>query len=170
MDEINWFRRALKSPVRVGGLCLLAIVAGYLNLTGSPVKKNLSLPTLLSRNPASSVTKNVHPPRYDKAGIEWMDHPLRDPFSPFRRTDPADSPSPPQPGSSGRVTPHSGQLVLKAVAVEEKVKSAVINRMIVREGDRVEGFLVLSIGPRGVWLEQNGRRQWLTFPDKTLSS
>ena len=174
MDENSGFRRALKRPGTVGGLCLLAVVAVYLNVTdfSSRSDSSLSIPTLLSRSQVSSgSTAAVQAPRHDVSNIKWIEHPFRDPFSSFRPMESNASHSSPDgpPISPEKSVPPFQQLVLKAVAVEDEVKTAVINRMIVREGERVEGFLVLSIRPTGVWLEHNGTRKWLTFHEKNVS-
>jgi len=176
MDENNKFRRALKSPVMVGGLCLLAGLAVYSNLTNSGDQPSASTP--LPNPPLDSLTslETSTPPQgtpHEDTAMIWIEHPNRDPFAPHNMIIPATSSNP----KSGRPTPSPSeplslpsQLALRAVALEYEEKSAVINRTIVHEGERVEGFLVLSIEAKGVWLERHGRKQFLTFTEKKISS
>jgi hypothetical protein len=58
---------------------------------------------------------------------------------------------------------------LKAVAVEGQQRSAVINRTVVYEGEMIEGYQVMSIQPKGVWLKHQGKTRLLTFSEKTAS-
>ena len=174
MDESNRFRRALKNPILVGGLCLLAVMALYFNFTDSSGKGNspLSIPKILSRNQTDpDTTPTVQAAKPDISKIAWIEHPLRDPFSPFRSMEQEGSrvSRDGQFESPGKSAAAFQPLVLKAVAVEDEVKTAVINRTIVHEGELVEGFLVLSIGPTGVWLERSGTKSWLTFQEKKIS-
>jgi len=60
-------------------------------------------------------------------------------------------------------------MALKAIALEDGVKTAVINRTIVYEGDIMEGFHVLSIEPNGVWLGQGRHKHFLTFEERKVS-
>lgn len=179
MDENNQFRRALKSPVMVGGLCLVAGVAVYANFINSDHPPAISLP--LPMTPPGGLSASETPsttqlaPHEDTAMI-WIAHPDRDPFSPASRQDTKHSirsgdptPNRPKPAPIPQSSPIS-PLVLKAVAVEQEDKSAVINRTVVHEGERVEGFLVLSIEANGVWVEQQGMKQFLTFKERKISS
>ncbi|MGE0472340.1 MAG: hypothetical protein AB7P17_01750 [Nitrospirales bacterium] len=65
--------------------------------------------------------------------------------------------------------PSFQQMALQAIAVENDVKSAVINRTIIHEGDTIEGFYVLSIEPNGVWLGQEQHKHFLTFAERKAS-
>jgi hypothetical protein len=60
-------------------------------------------------------------------------------------------------------------LTLKAVAIEGQDRSAVINRTVVYEGEMIEGYQVVSIQPKGVWLKHQGKTRLLTFSPKTAS-
>jgi hypothetical protein len=60
-------------------------------------------------------------------------------------------------------------LTLKAVAVEGQQRSAVINRTVVYEGEMIEGYQVMSIQQKGVWLKHQGKARLLTFSEKTAS-
>ena len=67
-------------------------------------------------------------------------------------------------------TASSPTLVLKAIAMEGKGRSAVINRGIVHEGERIDGCEVLVIELQGVWLACHGTRHFLTFTERTVSN
>lgn len=175
MDESNGFRRALKSPVVVGGLCLLAGVAMYANFSDSrdqaPTSTRMSsLPP--NPIPSSGTSSTSQLASHEVWAAKWAEHPYRDPFAPLTQ-DPSTVSGEQQSNRPGHVpsspSPPPIVLVLKAVAMDQEKKRAVINRTIVHEGDRVEGFLVVSIEAKGVWLEQHGTKQFLTFRERKMS-
>jgi hypothetical protein len=59
--------------------------------------------------------------------------------------------------------------MLKAVAIEAQERSAVINRQVVHEGEMIEGYQVVSIQLKGVWLQRHGKKDFLTFATNTTS-
>jgi len=61
------------------------------------------------------------------------------------------------------------QLELKAIALENQQRSAVINRSVVYEGEMIEGYEVVSIELQGVWLQRHGKKHLLTFTTHTAS-
>jgi hypothetical protein len=174
MDENHRFRRALKNPILVIVLCLLAGLAVYANMMPSDFAGIIS-----SRGSSggldawSSAPASLSGSRVDrtikKEAIGWVDHPDRDPFSPI--TSAIHAPS----ISSSRGSPDKTEerpqhgLTLKAVAVEGRHRSAVINRTVVYEGEVIEGFQVMLIQPKGVWLKHQGKTEWLTFSGKRAS-
>lgn len=174
MDENQRFRRALKNPIVVMGLCLLAGVALYSNIkdvtSDSTGLISVGLNRLLSTPTPPPVTRTN--PTHEKAAIRWIDHPDRDPFAPIAvATHPGAeslfSTTGPLP-----VQEHprlQKELTLKAVAVEGQQRSAVINRTVVYEGEMIEGYQVMSIQQKGVWLKHQGKAQLLTFTDNTAS-
>ena len=63
----------------------------------------------------------------------------------------------------------ASRLILKAVALEARQRSAVINRRVVHEGEMIEGYQVVTIQLKGVWLTRHGRKRFLTFATNTTS-
>jgi hypothetical protein len=173
MDESDRFRRALKNPLVVIGLCLLAGFAVYSNMmhvtSDTPGIISVGLNRLLSTPTPPPVTRpnRIH----EEEAIQWIDHPDRDPFAPITVA------SQPRWESSSTTTPLQAMehpqvqngLTLKAVAVGGQQRSAVINRTVVYEGEMIEGYQVMSIQPKGVWLKHQGKARLLTFSEKTAS-
>ena len=175
MDENNGFRRALRNPLLVGGLCLTAGVAVYVNYTESLTSESVSPVNPLSfppdsRSPYTASSPTLGAP--EASATLWGEPSPRDPFAPAGI--PSPSFSHPEPATNATVSGDSSQLslqqmALKAIAGDHEVKSAVINRSIVYEGDTVEGFRVLSIEANGVWLGQGRRKHFLTFAERKIS-
>jgi len=153
----------------------VAGVAMYANFMASvdqtpPSTGRSSLPTNPIPSSETSTTSLLVSP--EASAAQWVEHPHRDPFAPLtpypstesgnhQSNRPGHAPSSPSPPPI--------PLILKAVSMDQKDKSAVINRTIVHEGDRVEGFLVVSIETTGVWLEQHGTKQFLSFRERKTS-
>jgi hypothetical protein len=165
MDENQRFRRALKNPVVAMSLCLLAGVAVYANfvdissdapgIISGGLNRLLSPPTLPPLTPTGR-------PHDDEAG-QWIEQ-GRDPFGPIVVVSPAQSdPSSMTAVQTGEHQQEKNPFTLKAIAVEGEQRSAVINRTVVYEGEMINGYQVLSIQPKGVWLKHQGQTQWLTF-------
>ena len=175
MDESQRFRRALKNPLVVIGLCVVAGFAVYSNImvetSDTPGMISVGLNRLLSAPTAPSITGTTR--THEKEALQWIDHPDRDPFAPI-----AVIMQPHSESSSSATTPLQAmertqvqnELTLKAIAVEGQQRSAVINRTVVYEGEMIEGYRVLSIQPTGVWLKYRGKTQLLTFSGETASS
>jgi hypothetical protein len=172
MDEKQRFRRALKNPIVAIGLCLLAGFAVYTNIVDTAsdapgilsvgLNRLLSAPTL----PPLTPTRRSHD---DEAGL-WIEHSRRDPFAPFGIASQAQSDSPSMTGVQTEEHPLiKNELTLRAIAVEDEHRSAVINRTVVYEGEMINGHQIMSIQPKGVLLRHQGRTQWLTFPEKAPS-
>ncbi|MEE8124878.1 MAG: hypothetical protein V3T42_03615 [Nitrospirales bacterium] len=177
MDESNKLRRALKSPIVMIGLCVLAGWAMYSNLMGSLPETSISTSLTLNQrdSPPTSASSRL-PLTVDKdKAVTWIDHPDRDPFSPTRvvsstRTEPSSWTAQRDPKTPIRSeNQQRNQLVLKAVAVEDQYRSAVINRTVVQEGETIQGYQVMSIQPKGVWLKHQGKTQFLSFAENTSS-
>ncbi|MGD9850700.1 MAG: hypothetical protein AB7T38_05500 [Nitrospirales bacterium] len=175
MDENNGFRRALRNPILVAGLCLIAGVAMYVNYTDTLTSEFVSPLDPLSFPPTGTSLEKTSSPSLgspEPSAAMWNGPSLRDPFSPVGMT----SPSLTHSSSSNDLSiipeprvPSFPQMALKAIAVEDDVKSAVINRSVVYEGDTVEGFQVLSIESNGVWLGQGRDKHFLTFAERKVS-
>ena len=174
MDESHRFRRTLKNPLVVIGLCLLAGAAVYSNImdmtSDTPGIISVGLKRLLSTPTPPSLPRTNR--SHEEAAERWIDNPIRDPFSPITvATQPRSA------SSSSTTTPLpvlkspqlQSALALKAIAVEGQQRSAVINRTVVYEGEMIEGYQVMTIQPKGVWLKRQGKIQLLTFSDNPTS-
>lgn len=175
MDEDTRFRRALKSPLVVGGLCICAGLAVYRNGMGPTMDSSIPISVASIPSPAvpaqaiSASGLQVH----DDVATQWVENPKRDPFAPISITtwskplskSPAASASP----NDRPHTQSSHNFLLKAVAIEAQRRSAVINRQVVYEGEMIEGYQVVSIQLKGVWLQRHGKKEFLTFATNTTS-
>ncbi|MDH4192656.1 MAG: general secretion pathway protein GspB [Nitrospirota bacterium] len=173
MDESQRFRRALKNPMVVIGLVLIAGFAVYSNVmtvtSDTPGIISVGLNRLLADPAPPPVIRaqRIH----EEAAMQWIDHPERDPFSPITVASqpPLESSSTTTLLQAMKQPQLQNGLTLKAVAIEGQDRSAVINRTVVNEGEMIEGYQVMSIQPNGVWLKHQGRTQLLTFSEKTAS-
>ena len=176
MDENTGYHRALRNPLVMVGLCLLAGLAVYHNVIKSTMNTTLPdsvdsapLPRTTGQTFLASPSHKVH----DTEATQWIDHPNRDPFTPTAGT--AET----KPSTNRSTTISSRRhvrrleppkhLELKAIALESQHRSAVINRSVVHEGEMIEGYQVDSIGLKGVWLQRHGKKHLLTFPTHTTS-
>ena len=178
MDEESRFRRALKSPLVMMGLCLLAGIAIYVNVIGQTM--NTAAPAIAHRPPSMNDLNPQIPQQkaHEEEALQWIDHLDRDPFSPVRdvksvvkRSESSNKPSresrlPPQVKGESKTR----SLTLKAIAIEAEDRSAVINRRVVYEGEMIEGYEIVSIQLNGVWLIRHGKKQFITFETNSTSS
>ncbi len=175
MDENNGFRRALRNPLLVGGLCLTAGVAMYVNYADTLTSDFVSPVDPLSFPPERRLPDTASSPSLgspDPSAAVWGKPSLRDPFSPVGVSSPSFSYSEATNDATVSAEPRQPSfqhMALKAIALEDGVKSAVINRTIVYEGDIMEGFHVLSIEANGVWLGQGRHKHFLTFEERKVS-
>ncbi len=174
MDENSTFSRALKNPVVVLGLCAVAGVAVYNNMVGPstdfipPVLMDAAAPFLGETQAA--VTPSLH--KHEAEAIQWIQNPQRDPFAPA----PVLSQAKARAGESSTVAllpkEKKSQALqhfeLKAIALDNQERSAVINRSVVYEGEMIDGYHVVAIELEGVWLKRRGKKHLLTF--KTLAT
>jgi len=86
----------------------------------------------------------------------WMESPLRDPFFQIK-------PVPP-PVRTNQV-PELTQYQLKAIWRQNGVSMAAINSGIYRLNDSVDAYLLVKMDDHGVWLEINGKKEFLGFAD-----
>ncbi|MDH5562707.1 MAG: hypothetical protein OEY91_03670 [Nitrospirota bacterium] len=172
MDENNRFRRALKSPLVMSGLCILAGIAVYYNVIESTLDS--TLPVSVASTP-SPVSTPVSPSlmAHEEGATSWIEHPARDPFTPMSLAKWSNPSSQPLPASASVTqrphTPSPNNLMLKAVAIEAEQRSAVINHQVVYEGEMIEGYQVVSIQLKGVWIQRHGKKEFLTFATHTTS-
>ncbi len=175
MDEDTRFRRALKSPLVMIGLCLIAGIAVYHNVIQSTMDSSLPI-SVASLSSPSELTPTTSIPSlagYEEIATQWIAHPKRDPFAPVSAAkwlDPSSSQSStsiPLPQRPDETSP--SKLTLKAIAIEADHRSAVINRQVVYEGETIEGYQIESIQLKGVWLTRHGKKQLLTFATNTTT-
>ncbi len=172
MDEDTRFGRTLNNPFVMIGLCLIAGIMTYINALEPEV--NPSVTPSMAFNPSppreNPVAISTAHHAYEEEATQWIDNPDRDPFapvggltlvSPFSK-----SSTIPAPGTQVKREEPTNRLVLKAVALEAQQRSAVINRRVVFEGEVIEGYQVVDIQLKGVWLKRHGRKQFLTFDAK----
>jgi hypothetical protein len=170
MDENTRFRRALKNPLVMGGLCILAGLALYLNVIESTMNSTLSdsansAPLPLA--PAQVFSASSIPQVHDDVATRWIENPKRDPFAPMSNRTWAR----PTSNQAETTSPNMDEkrswplkpLELKAIAMEAQQRSAVINRSVVHEGEMIEGYRVVSIELQGVWLQRHGKKHLLAF-------
>ena len=172
MDENQRFRQTLKNPIVVIGLCLLAGVAVYTNIVNttsdSPGMISGGLNRLLASRTLPPLTPTGRP--HDEEAGQWIEQSARDPFSPFRSASQPPSDSPLIAAAQTEKHPQEkNPFTLKAIAFEGEHPGAVINRTVVYEGEMINGYQVLSIQPKGVWLKYQGKTQWLTFSKNATS-
>ena len=158
------------------GLCIIAGFAVYYNVV--PATMVSTFPVSGASAPVQTVSTSTPlpstPRAHDEIDIQWIDHPTRDPFAPMSvvkwsksslpSSSTAAASNPRSPGSP------SNHLILKAVAIEAQQRSAVINRQVIYEGESIEGYQVVSIQLKGVWLQRQGKKKFLTFATNTTSS
>lgn len=157
------------------GLCLLAGWAMYHNVIESAMES--TLPVLIgSTSDSTKESSTILTPSlmiHDAVATQWIHHPVRDPFAPMS----VEKWSPPFSDHTATSTSQSpmprvvssNSLILKAVAIEAQHRSAVINRQVVYEGEMIEGYQVVSIQLKGVWLQRHGIKQFLTFSTNVTS-
>ena len=157
------------------GLCILAGIAAYHNVIESTL--DTTLPNSVASTPSSAapspITSGPSLRVHDEVAIRWIDHPARDPFAPISDAK-WSKPSSEQPTASAspsqrRHSRSPNKLMLKAVAIEAQHRSAVINRQVVYEGEMIEGYQVVSIQLKGVWLKRHGKKEFLTFATNPTS-
>ena len=175
MDEDTRFRRALKSPLVMVGLCLIAGIAVYHNVIKSTMDSSLPISVASRPSPSEpmSTTSVPHLAGHEEIATQWIDHPKRDPFAPVsvaKWLSPSSSQSSTSiPLSQGPDETSMRKLTLKAIAIEADHRSAVINRQVVYEGEVIEGYQIVSIQLKGVWLTRHGKKQFLTFDTNTTT-
>ena len=175
MDEDTRFRRTLKSPFVMVGLCLMAGIAVYHNVIQST--SDFSLPISVASTPSPTellpTTSPLSLVGHDEEATQWIGNPTRDPFAPISIAQWSNA-SAQQSSTSPRLTLKAhgtspSQLTLKAIAIEAQHRSAVINRQVVVEGEMVGGYHVVSIQLKGVLLTRHGKKKFLTFATDSTS-
>lgn len=175
MDEDSRFRRALKNPLVMIGLCLIAGIAIYNNVIAPAMHSSVTpsvafMPLPLETDLVADSTS--HHGHKDNA-TQWINDPHRDPFAPMLAAKGSKLALKPSSISTPLTQRNheklSNQLTLKAVALEAQQRSAVINRSVVYEGEMIEGYQVVAIKLTGVWLTRHGKKTFLRFTPNTAS-
>ena len=157
------------------GLCLIAGITLYSNVIEPAMHSSITpsvafTPSLPETNLVADST--THQGHEDEA-TQWVDDPHRNPFAPMSEA--KCSKRALQPSTTFAPLTHrnhenlSNRLILKAVALETRQRSAVINRSVVYEGEMIEGYQVVAIQLTGVWLTRHGKKTFLRFPTNTAS-
>ena len=157
------------------GLCLIAGIAVYSNVIEPAM--NSSVTPSIAFNPSppvkNSVDEIISHQAYEDEATQWIDNPARDPFAPVSVTKWSNPSSKQSTISTPPIYKNyeklANRLTLKAVALEARQRSAVINRRVVYEGEMIEGYQVVAIQLQGVWLKRHGKKQFLTFATNTTS-
>jgi len=175
MDEEPRFRRTLKNPFVMIGLCLIAGIVVYTNVLEPGMNPSVTPSIALNPSPpmTNPVAEIISQQRYEKKATQWIDDPNRDPFAPMAVATlvrPFSTPSTISASATHRKhEEQTNPLILKAVALEARQRSAVINRKVVYEGEMIEGYQVIAIQLQGVWLTRHGKKKFLTFTTNTTS-
>lgn len=181
-------RKVFNNPWVVGGLGLTALGAVYSNVM-VPDMETLIRPPRAPVPPAEGARSSAGPvaglplPVYGGSGQQpfraqidqmgWPDHIRRDPFklvSLAASSEEADDDYDDEDflSSAQELNQRGPALELQAIASGEEGKIAVINRIMVREGEKIGEYLVVHIrsdavalgGPEGLeWLEFRGKRR-----------
>jgi hypothetical protein len=151
------------------GLCIMAGIAVYYNVMESTVDSTLPVSVASTPFPAAPTQAILAPSLvvHDDVATRWIENPKRDPFAPVSMAK-WSKPSSKQSSASstgihGKRNEPLKQLELKAIALEAQQRSAVINRSVVYEGEMIEGYEVVSIELKGVWLQRHGKKHLLAF-------
>ena len=166
-------KHALNNPWIVGCLCLAALGLVLNNLveplsTGSVSSDIISEPepseAVTNSSPLTGASPGPEPQAEPEAEkVAWVNNPLRDPFRLQTSYRPTPVRKKPPELLEQFSTPAPLPFILKAVAVEDQRRIAVINRTVVAEGENIKGYRVVSIQENGVWLQGPGGRERLDF-------
>lgn len=181
-------KKAFNNPWVVGSLGLTALGAVYTNVM-VPDVETLIRPPRAPVPPAEGARSSAGPvaglplPVYGESGQQplraqidqmgWPDHIRRDPFklvSLAASSEEADDDYDDEDflSSAQELNQRGPALELQAIASGEEGKIAVINRIMVQEGEKIGEYLVVHIrsdavalgGPEGLeWLEFRGKRR-----------
>ncbi|RMH07820.1 MAG: hypothetical protein D6704_04235 [Nitrospirae bacterium] len=175
-------RKALNNPRVVAGLCVAAAASVVWNglpavmstakheSPPDPVQESSPLSSPREADMASESTQ-IHPSRslILKKGrqLSWPRSLPRDPFLPHGTGFPRDFVQ----GAGQQGANDSDQeptLRLQGIMMREKAPIAVINRTIVREGDRVDGYQVVRILSNAVLVQGPEGERWLGFENDRI--
>jgi len=176
-------RKAFNNPWVVGSLGLTALGAVYSNVMVPDVETLIRPP----RAPAEGARPSAGPvaglplPGYGESGQQplraqidqmgWPDHIRRDPFklvSLAASSEEADDDYDDEDflSSAQELNQRGLALELQAIASGEEGKIAVINRIMVQEGEKIGEYLVVQIRSDAVALEGPEGLEWLEFRGK----
>ena len=164
-------RQLLNNPWVVAGLCLAALVVVFSNVTLPPsggelgVDRGSGVQGVISDR--RSLTADNQLPSYEANLLGWKDSIPRDPFRL------ADNSKTSEKGAATEDSPPmlaTQILHLEAVIMEPGDPLAVINGIIVAEGESLEEYHVIKIQSDGVWLEGPEGRARIEFNDGTTGA
>ena len=166
-------KHALNNPWFVGCLCLAALGLVFNNLV-SPMSTDSVSSDITSVPEPSDVVTTSPPvqrasPELETGNVDWVNNPLRDPFRLQTSYRPKPVRKRPPELLEQFSTPSPLPFTLKAVAVEDQRRIAVINRTVVAEGEKINGYRVVSIQHNGVWLHGPRGRERLEFSETKKS-
>lgn len=182
-------RKVFNNPWVVGGLGLTALGAVYSNVI-APDMETLIRPPRAPVPPAEGARPSAGPvaglplpgvggsvqqplrAQIDQMG--WPDHIRRDPFKPVslaassEETEEVDDDYDDEDflSSAQEINQRGLALELQAIAWGEEGKIAVINRIMVQEGEKIGEYLVVHIRSDAVELEGPEGLEWLEFLEK----
>lgn len=168
-------RAALNNPLIVGILCVLAVGLMARNFQDRFVE-DAEEPSLQRRptpvRPVSEPldrpqgTPDSSPANFVPEAVQWVAHPRRDPFAVVavvRREPRRPATESSRVVRSDRAANPPIPFQLKAVALEEHRKIAVLDRTILHEGETFKGYRLTRILEDGVWLMGPHGQEFLRF-------
>ena len=168
-------RKILNNPLVVAGLCLIAGIIIYLNGPESapePSRKPMVSPKKIEVASTMETSRQETKGTIEVDKLGWTESIVRDPFGPTPTREKARARKTlahgrGQPTTSRKRSGKDARLFrslkLNAIAMEADSRIAVINRSIVKEHDRINGFQVDRIDPDGVTLKGPSGAYRLTF-------
>lgn len=174
-------RHLLNNPWVVGMLCCLALGSVYWRMSDSPSYELLDTPPLASAQGQESITPPPIPVSVNSAsptnqGIatlvrpisgEWISPLRRDPFQPMepmKITDFDRQSSFNKKVSSERPNSHLN-FRLQALSLQGNQRLAVINHIVLGEGEEIEGYRLIKIHSDGVVFQSEQGEYHVTFTE-----
>lgn len=162
-------KQALNNPWVVGCLCLAALGIVFNNLVQPMSTDSVSSAITSVPEPSEVITASTPVKRasseLETENVDWVKKPLRDPFRLQTSSPPKPVRQRPPELLEQYSTPSPLPFTLKAVAVEDQRRIAVIDRTVVAEGEKIKGYRVVSIQQNGVWLQGPRGRERLEFSE-----
>ncbi len=168
-------KNLLQNQAVVGVLALVAMVVVFINiimpLTGGGGFVSSKVGELLDSSPVQSakeilVSKEVQPLDYSLIG--WTETPIRDPFKPVEFLDTGKEVA----GEKvfDNPVPAHEVLSLLGIVVQPDFRLAMINKSIVKEGDTIGGYRVVSIKPGVVSVSGPLGRENISFSNSGFTA
>ena len=177
-------KNLLNNPWVVGALCVIALITVYFRLFSSNSRPPLPEPEKVADLPSSAVQSPAAPvpfsvgnantpsptetPAAQPITVGWAETLARDPFQAIRQLkslggqDVEEGKNVPREEGKERQSPPS-EIRLHAVFLDGPNRVAMINRELVKEGERINGYIVRRIQRDGVQLVGQEETRWLDF-------